>query len=170
MVRDSAMGRAARDAILDGQTEALARYRDSVGVPPADAVRATNAAAVMVRQPDASDLVETIDQSWLDGVTVERTITLEEGQGIRGRFLGSGPPVELTDPVTGELKELGTWRIELRAGIVARLLDSARLRVELRSATLGRRVRIARLGTLRTSKGRNVTDYLVAWESDPATR
>jgi hypothetical protein len=113
---------------------------------------------------DVSGFVEQVDASWLEGVTVERVVTLEAGQGVRGVYLGPGAPVEVHDPVTGEVRELGTWRIEAREGIVLRLLDSAKLRREFPGIAVGSRVRVMRGGQIRTGAGRNVTDYIVAVE------
>lgn len=112
----------------------------------------------------ATAYVEQFDASWLDGITIERIVPLQEGQGVRGIFLGRGPSVEVADPVTGEVRELGTWRIEVSPGVVIRLLDSARLRSDLAALAPQVKVRIMRLGSVDTKRGRRVTDYIVGVE------
>jgi hypothetical protein len=118
----------------------------------------------------ATDIVEKVDRSWLDGVQLERLLTLADGQGIRGLFLGAGPLVEMTDPATGEVRPVGTWRFEVRPGIIVRLLGGARLDAEFKSMEAGKvRVRVARIGQVSTRRGRRVTDYLIAKEIDIAS-
>jgi hypothetical protein len=116
--------------------------------------------------PAPASLVERYDQSWLEGIDIERIVSLEEGDGVRGIFRGSGPEIEITDTVTGEVKALGTWRIEVRPGIVVRLLDSAKLKREFPTIPVGRKVRVMRLGQINTRAGRRVTDYIVAPERE----
>lgn len=123
--------------------------------------------------------VQEIDASWLKGVDIERIVPLADGNGVRGIFLGEGGPVEVTDPDTGEIRALGTWRIRVQPQLVIRILDSARLRSDLaKLATDGTvRVRVMRLGVKNTSRGRRVTDYVTgvepsafrfAWEMEQA--
>jgi hypothetical protein len=128
----------------------------------------TDLATLAERAADLSTAyVEQIDASWLKGVAIERIVPLADGQGIRGVFLGAGPPVEVSDPVTGEVRPLGTWRFQVAPDVVIRLLDSARLKSDLSAFhTDGSvRLRVMRLGQKKTNRGRNVTDYIVARET-----
>lgn len=115
---------------------------------------------------DTSAFVQTADATWFTGIKLERIVTLQDGQGIRGHFLGAGGPVDVSDPVTGEVKALGTWRILVAPNIVCRLLDSAQLRSEFANlrgdGTV--RVRVIRVGVAKTGRGRNVTQYVVGTE------
>lgn len=114
--------------------------------------------------PDPSTLVEDITPASLVGVNIERVVTLDAGKMVRGLYLGTGPVVELTDPVTGEVRELQTHRIEVKPGVVARLIESHQLAREL-PPLKGQRVRVMKLGQVSTRKGRRVNDFIVAPET-----
>lgn len=114
--------------------------------------------------PDSQSFVEKVDPSWLEGIKIERIATLEPGDGIRGIFQGPGPTVEVSDPVTGETRDLGTWRIEVKPDVVCRLLTSSQLEREFRAIAVGRRVRVIKLGQVATRKGRRVNDFVVGVE------
>lgn len=111
----------------------------------------------------ADPFIQQVGPDWLQDLVIERLISLEDGQGFEGDFVGEGPPVDLTDPVTGEVRPCRTWRFRMSDKVTIRLLDSARLSSELpRLAPDGTvRLRVARLGYKATSRGRRVTDYLV---------
>jgi len=135
------------------------------------AFSANRSALVKMHEASSVELVETMDASWMEGVQVERVVILEDGKGIKGKFLGEGPPCEVADPVTGDMRPLKTWRIEIKPNIVARLLGSARLNSEFSCPSemeehprLGQRVRVGRIGKVESKRGRQVTDYFVAWE------
>lgn len=113
--------------------------------------------------PDPATLVEDITPASLVGVNIERVVTLDPGKMVRGLYLGLGPKVELTDPVTGEVRELDTHRIEVKPGVVARLIESHQLAREL-PPLQGKRVRVMKLGQVSTRKGRRVNDFIVAPE------
>lgn len=121
-----------------------------------------------VAAPDYQQFVETVTADWLEGIKIERIVTLDNGQGVRGEFLGVGPTVEVSDPVTGEVRDLPTWRIEVKKDIVIRLLDSSQLGREFKTMTVGTRVRVIKLGQVDTRKGRRVNDFIVAPETPAA--
>ena len=122
-------------------------------------------ALATVDAPDYQQYVEQVDNSWLEGIKIERIVTLEAGQGVRGMYLGIGPTVEVTDPVTGEVRDLPTRRIEVKKDIVVRLLDTSQLKRELDATPVGTRLRIIKLGQVDTRKGRRVNDFIVAPET-----
>lgn len=93
----------------------------------------------------------------------ERDVTLADGQGVEGIFLGEGSPASVTDAQTGEVRELRTWRI--RSGrYVARILGSAILDRRLADVRPGSRVGVIRVGTIRGRSGRLITDWAVGAE------
>ena len=113
--------------------------------------------------PDPSSLVEQVTPESLRGINIERVVTLDPGTLIRGKYLGPGAALEVTDPVTGEARDVGTHRFEVRDGVVARVMDSHQLGRELPQYT-GKRVRVIKLGLVDTRKGRRVNDFIVAPE------
>jgi hypothetical protein len=115
-----------------------------------------------VTAPNYQQFVETVDESWLEGIKIERIVTLDAGQGVRGAYLGIGPTVEVSDPVTGEVRDLPTHRVAVRDNVVVRLLESSQLKRELAVIKPGTQVRIIKLGQVDTRKGRRVNDYIVA--------
>ena len=118
---------------------------------------------IMAGIVDPAQLVERITKSALAGVNIERIVSLDAGMMIRGKYLGLGPKAEVTDPVTGEVREIDTHRIEAKPGIVARLFDSHQLAREL-AGKEGEHLRIMKLGQVTTKKNRRVNDYIVAVE------
>lgn len=126
-------------------------------------VSTTVDAELMAGIIDPAQLVEPITKAALEGVNIERILSLDAGQMIRGTYLGKGPKAEVTDPVTGEVREIDTHRIEARPGIVARIFDSHQLARELEGKN-GERLRIMKLGQVSTKKGRRVNDYIIAVE------
>jgi hypothetical protein len=122
----------------------------------------TDIATSPVSAPDLQQFVEQVDASWLEGIKIERIVTLETGQGVRGLYQGIGPTVEVSDPVTGEVRELPTHRVEVKKDITIRLLESSQLKRELAVIPIGTNVRIIKLGQVETRKSRRVNDYIVA--------
>jgi hypothetical protein len=88
-----------------------------------------------------------------------RLAELKEGQQIEGRLVSSGV-TEIPDLVTGEVKQISTYQIDV-GGAVLSILGSAQLDRQL-PALIGRDVVIARGGTIRTKRGMNVSEYFVA--------
>lgn len=111
--------------------------------------------------PDPASLVQSVTPELLEGVRVERIVTLEAGQAVCGIYLGEGAHVEVNDPVTGEVRDLATHRIEVRPNIVARLIESHQLKREL-PQHLNKEVRVIKLGLVDTRGGRRVNDFIVA--------
>lgn len=120
-------------------------------------------AELMAGIVDPAQLVERITKSALEGVNIERIVSLDAGQMLRGIYRGKGPMAEVTDPVTGEIREIETHRIEAKPGVVARLFNSHQLARELEGLD-GKRLRIMKLGQVQTKKGRRVNDYIIAVE------
>lgn len=114
--------------------------------------------------PDPMTFIEDITTKSLEGISIERVVTLDPGKMIRGKYLGMGAVMEVSDPVTGEVRELGTHRIEVRDGLVARLMSSHQLDREL-PPLMHKRVRVMKLGQVSTRKGRRVNDFIVAPET-----
>lgn len=128
------------------------------------ATTAVGAELVTGLAPDPATLVETITPDALRGVTIERVVTLDPGQMVRGKYLGMGAILEVHDPVTGEVRELATHRIEVRDGVVARIIESHQIAREL-PQYMGKRVRVMKLGQVSTRKGRRVNDFIIAPET-----
>ena len=128
-------------------------------------VENTAVGAELVRSiaPDPTSLIETVTAESLKGIDLERVVSLDAGQMLRGIYLGTGPNVELTDTVTGEVRELATHRIEVRPGMIARVIESYQLAREL-PPLKGQRVRVIRLNQVSTRKGRRVNEWVVAPE------
>lgn len=99
-----------------------------------------------------------------EGMIVEEIVKIEEGQTMQGIFLGAGGATEVADPQTGEIRPLGTWRIQhpKNPQIVALVLDCAKLRRFFGGIPVGSRVTLYRRGAVRSAKGRVVNDYLCA--------
>lgn len=114
---------------------------------------------------EVTAFVKPVTGDWLQGVDIERVTPLEVGAGIEGVFLGKGGPVDVTDPATGEVRALDTWRIKVAPRIVLRLLDGARLKGEFTTKPVDGsvRVRVGKLGSVKTKRGMNVTDYFVGY-------
>lgn len=115
----------------------------------------------------AGVFVQEVDRSWFEGVTIERVVPMEDKMGVRGVFLGAGPPVEITDQATGEIRPLGTWRLQVAPLVVIRVLDSARLKSEFtgKKDDGSLRCRVMRMGSGKARSGKNFTDYVVGWEA-----
>lgn len=139
------------------------RTTEAMAVTPADVADIKTLDELSDASTDVARYVEQFDASWLKGVQVEKIVPLADGQGVRGAFLGAGGPVEISDPLTGEVRPLGTWRVRVAASVVIRLLDSARLRSDLCNLPTdgSAHVRIMRVGSVDTKRGRRVTDYVV---------
>jgi hypothetical protein len=88
-----------------------------------------------------------------------RLAELTEGQQLEGRLISAGT-TEISDAVTGEIKLVSTYQFNV-GGAVISILGSAQLDMKL-PGLIGRDVVVARGGTLRTRKGRNVSEYFVA--------
>lgn len=99
------------------------------------------------------------------GQSVTHMVTLEANAAIRGIFEGPGDSVEMTDPSTGELREVGTWKIRVAKTVCMQFATSAQLDAKLKSYPIGAVVTIKKLPESRRSRaGRVVSQYLV---SDP---
>lgn len=99
------------------------------------------------------------------GMSVTTMVSLDDGRAIRGIFEGSGPPVEMTDPQTGELRDVGTWLLRVAKNVCFQFATSAQLDAKLKSYPVGEVVSIRKLAESKRSRaGRVVSQYLV---SDP---
>lgn len=120
--------------------------------------------------PDVTGFMTELRPEDLLGIQIEKIVTFKANQVIRGIYLGMGPVVESTDPVTGEVKELGTHRVQVSKDIIIRLISTYQLAREL-PQHVGKRVRIIKLGQVERGTKR-VNDYIVAPELNqdaPAT-
>ena len=113
--------------------------------------------------------IEVLSPEFLENVTLERIVKLEDGQGLRGMFLGAGAFIETTSLETGEVVNLPTWRIEVRPSQVARLIGTYQLNQAFSIMPPSTMVRVARLGMVETKNKRRVTDYVVAVEKPAKT-
>jgi len=129
-------------------------------------VRGTNDLEVV---SSGDDFIEVLSPEFLEGVQLERVVKLEDGQGLRGKFLGAGAFIQTTDMTTGEVKDLPTWRIEVRPNQVARLIGTYQLNQAFSIMPPSTLVRVARIGLVETKNKRRVTDYVVAVEKPAAT-
>lgn len=103
----------------------------------------------------AKDLID-------EGFSAEVIHTLQDGEAIRGVFAGPGGAVEVSDPNTGELRQLPTWRVRAKdGGLVVSLLGAAQLNARLAGVAVGTEIFVQRKGKTRTTKGRNCNNYLV---------
>lgn len=118
--------------------------------------------------PEVADLVEKVTSESLVGIQIDRIVNLEAGQMVRGKYLGTGPEVEVHDVVTGEVRNLVTHRIEVRPNIVVRLIESFQLKREL-PPLLNKRVRVIKVGQVDTRRGTRVNDWVVAPELNQET-
>lgn len=107
--------------------------------------------------------VEAVTPESLRGVNIERVVSLEAGQMIRGEYMGPGPEIETTDPVTGEVRNLGTHRFKVADGVALRVISSHQLSREL-PQHVGKRVRLMKVGQVQTRKGFRVTDWVIGVE------
>lgn len=97
-----------------------------------------------------------------DGYSSEMVHTLQDGETIKGVFLGRGGNVEVSDPNTGEMREIPTWRVRSKSGAVTiNLLGASQLNARLAGLVEGTNLVISRRGKSRTARGRNVNNYLI---------
>ena len=119
---------------------------------------------VPVKAPELQGFVENIDATWLEGIKIARIVKLDDGQGVRGIYMGLGANVEVHDPTTGEVRDVPTHLVEVRPDVMVRLIESSQLKRELAIVPPGTRVRIMKIGQVDTRRGRRVNDYIVAVE------
>lgn len=113
--------------------------------------------------------IEKIDAATLNSLLTEQGFELEpyvslkeEGDSIRGHLYGEAPPVEIPNPVTGEVAELAAFRIQLSSGQTVRLFGGVGLSKNLRGIADGTEVVVIRAPQERTRRGQMVTVYHVA--------
>jgi len=86
----------------------------------------------------------------------------EDGIGLRGKFNGHGGIISVTDPKTGVVNELDTWRITDPSGAIEwRVLGGKGLDRQLRPIAPGSLVVIKYLGKKDIGKGHMMHDYAV---------
>lgn len=112
--------------------------------------------ALAVRLP-AGGLQALLDE----GYSVEKVVSLKQGDCLRGKLLGRGGDMQVTDPVSGVPRPIGTWRIQVAPGAIAVLKTAAQLEASLAAYRPGQELAIVRGGSTRSAKGRNVTEYMV---------
>jgi len=93
-----------------------------------------------------------------------RDLTLQEGQGVKGTFVGFGEKAEFADDKTGEVREVPTAIIQI-ANVRYRLLCPTMLERLLGAVKAGEVVAIIRGGYRNTRKGHRITDYAVGVET-----
>ncbi len=124
-----------------------------------DAPPLTRGAQAMVLKISEADIGGLMNDATLE--FAPQALTLEEGQMIDGFLEGEGPPAEVTDQTTKEMKEVRTWVIRSHDGNArVSILTSAQLEKKL-PPFIGGPVKIIRGKDLKTSNARRVTDYLV---------
>jgi hypothetical protein len=108
------------------------------------------------------------------GLTLQRQVTLSEGQLLIGTFLGAGGPVELESQdaarkARGEKDIVASWRIRPEgAEVILLVLGSAGLDKHLNALAPGQEVAIEHLGRIKTRKGFMVNDFAVAVGDAPS--
>jgi hypothetical protein len=128
--------------------------------------------------------VESIHADQFEGMTIEQTVSLEDGQSIGGIFRGEGTgvtaintrEVDSVNQETGEVTKrtvekevpLKTWLIEVAPNQVAALVSSAQLDTKMPGVPPGSVVRIARLGSGKTRRGNQITRYVVGFKAPGA--
>lgn len=99
-----------------------------------------------------------------EGQIIEEVVKLEDGQLLKGIYLGPGGSLDVTDPSTGETRPLNTWKVRHPANrqIVALLLGCAKLNRFFGGVPVGSAVTILRRGSVRSNAGRVVNDFVTA--------
>lgn len=92
---------------------------------------------------------------------IERLVTLDAGQKVVGTYLGLGPTVELTDTMTGEVRDVATHRIQVAPNVTIRLIESYQLKRELPQHK-DKKVVVMKLGQVNTRMGKRVNDWVVS--------
>lgn len=105
---------------------------------------------------------DDIAASELANYTLEHVVSLQEGKGLKGIYRGPGPELEFTDPQTGEVRPIKTWRLELSADVVADIQGSMGLDKKMAACVVGRRYLIVRGPQINTRRGFRVNQYIVA--------
>ncbi len=134
----------------------------------------------MAKQKEESTALATVDEmvaaaqgmvksgtsaallSAFQGMVIEEVVSLEEGRMLNGLYLGPGGPLDVTDPSTGEVRPLNTWRVQhpTNKQVVALLLGCAKLNRFFGGCPVGSKVTIVRRGTVKSRAGRVVNDYV----------
>ena len=105
------------------------------------------------------------DEDAFAGMSVTTMVSLDDGRAIRGIFEGPGPAVQMTDPQTGEMRDVGTWLLRVAKNVCFQFATSSQLDSKLGAYPIGEVVSIKKLAESRRSRaGRVVSQYLV---SDP---
>lgn len=101
-------------------------------------------------------------QAGFEGMIIEEVVKLDDGQMMRGIYRGPGGTVDVTNPATGEVGPVGTWRVQhpTNEQVVALILGCAKLNRFFGGIPIGSEVTIVRRGSVRSNSGRVVNDYV----------
>tara|TARA_R100001244_G_scaffold132394_1_gene108880 strand:- start:22510 stop:22908 length:399 start_codon:yes stop_codon:yes gene_type:complete len=91
----------------------------------------TNSTAATV-SPLVSKLTEAeLAKLMTEGVQSAEVMSLEIGESFRGALIDRGAPVDTTDSITGEPKQLLTWRFKHPSGATVDILSCHQLEKDL---------------------------------------
>ena len=103
----------------------------------------------------------------LDGFVFERDLSIGDGQGFVGTFVGWGTPRDFADDKTGDVRSVKVARFEIDAcpGCVFSLLCGDKLVRLLADVGEGERVAVKNLGLVETKRGHRMRDWAVGREA-----
>ncbi len=123
--------------------------------------------ALGIRKYTVEDLVKSAQVARME----PKILSLkEEGEGVKGIYLGPGAGVEVEDVSTGEMRPVLTWLFEVAPGVTIALMGNYQINRTMEKAELGTVIQIVRGATERTRKGTQVTPVHVFHFGKPASR